>query len=172
MYAVEKVFLSLPLFRYDQPIWKTSPRVMHDYKRSHGQHFQQSRPQNLSMEWRCFESSFVTGVCWCHTCKRHPSWKLFWIHRWDSETDRSSDQHQRIVYNDYKLVHSLKFQSVALPNGLIGNMFGPVGMLVTYNMYIYITNCHWTVSASAFSPCLFHFPTKTEPTEGVGSSSK
>ena len=24
--------------------------VMHDYKRSHGQHFQQSRPQNLSME--------------------------------------------------------------------------------------------------------------------------
>ena len=25
------------------------------------------------------------------------------------------DQHQRIVYNDYKLVHSLKFQSVALP---------------------------------------------------------
>ena len=90
MYAVEKVFLSLPLFRYDQPMWKTSPRVMHDYKRSHGQHFQQSRPQNLSMEWRCFESSFVTGVCWCHTCKRRPSWKLFWIHRWDSETDRSS----------------------------------------------------------------------------------
>ena len=49
------------------------------------------------------------------------------------------DQHQRIVNNDYKLVHSLKFQSVALPNGLIGNMFGPVGMLVTY---IYIFNSY------------------------------
>ena len=37
------------------------------------------------------------------------------------------DQHQRIVYNGHKRVHSLKFQSVALPNGLIGNMYGPVG---------------------------------------------
>lgn len=36
-------------------------------------------------------------------------------------------QHQRIVYNGHKRVHSLKFQSVALPNGLIGNMYGPVG---------------------------------------------
>ena len=38
-------------------------------------------------------------------------------------------QHQRIVYNGHKRVHSLKFQSVALPNGLIGNMYGPVGKL-------------------------------------------
>ena len=34
---------------------------------------------------------------------------------------------QRIVYNGYKRVHALKFQSVALPNGLIANMYGPVG---------------------------------------------
>ena len=34
---------------------------------------------------------------------------------------------QRIVYNGHKRVHSLKFQSVALPNGLIGHIFGPVG---------------------------------------------
>ena len=32
-------------------------------------------------------------------------------------------QHQRIVYNGHKRVHSLKFQSVALPNGLIGNIY-------------------------------------------------
>ena len=38
-------------------------------------------------------------------------------------------QHQRIVYNGHKRVHSLKFQSVALPDGLIGNMYGPVGKL-------------------------------------------
>ena len=37
------------------------------------------------------------------------------------------DQHQRIMYNGHKRVHALKFQSVALPNGLIGNLFGPVG---------------------------------------------
>ena len=34
---------------------------------------------------------------------------------------------QRIVYNGHKRVHSLKFQSVALPNGIIGNLYGPVG---------------------------------------------
>ena len=34
---------------------------------------------------------------------------------------------QRIVYNGHKRVHALKFQSVATPNGLIANMFGPVG---------------------------------------------
>ena len=45
---------------------------------------------------------------------------------------------QRIVYNGHKRVHALKFQSVALPDGLIGNLYGPVegrchdaGMLLT-----------------------------------------
>ena len=38
-------------------------------------------------------------------------------------------QHQRIAYNGLKRVHSLKFQSGALPNGLIGNMYGPAGKL-------------------------------------------
>lgn len=37
------------------------------------------------------------------------------------------DQNQRVVYNGHKRVHSLKFQAIALPNGLIGNMYGPVG---------------------------------------------
>ncbi|XP_078379986.1 uncharacterized protein LOC144662926 [Oculina patagonica] len=34
---------------------------------------------------------------------------------------------QRTVYNGRKRVHSLKFQSVTLPNGMIGQLFGPVG---------------------------------------------
>ena len=34
---------------------------------------------------------------------------------------------QRVVCNRHKRVQSLKFQSLALPNGLIGNIFGPVG---------------------------------------------
>ncbi|RUA06629.1 MAG: hypothetical protein DSY43_01655 [Gammaproteobacteria bacterium] len=37
------------------------------------------------------------------------------------------DVHQRLVYNGHKRVHALKFQSLALPNGIIGNMYGPVG---------------------------------------------
>ena len=36
-------------------------------------------------------------------------------------------EHQRLVYNGHKRVHALKFQAVALPNGLIGHLFGPVG---------------------------------------------
>ena len=36
------------------------------------------------------------------------------------------DKNQRTVYNGHKRVHALKFQSIALPNGLSGNLFGPV----------------------------------------------
>ena len=32
---------------------------------------------------------------------------------------------QRILYNGHKRVHSIKFQSVVIPNGLISNVFGP-----------------------------------------------
>ncbi|CAH3159199.1 unnamed protein product [Porites lobata] len=35
-------------------------------------------------------------------------------------------EHQRLVYNGHKRVHSLKFQLLALPNGLIANMYGPI----------------------------------------------
>lgn len=37
------------------------------------------------------------------------------------------NQNQRVVYNGHKRVHAIKFQSLALPNGIIGNLFGPVG---------------------------------------------
>ena len=36
------------------------------------------------------------------------------------------DKNQRMVYNGHKRIHALKFQSIALPNGLIGNLYGPV----------------------------------------------
>ena len=39
-------------------------------------------------------------------------------------------EHQRIVYNGHERVHALKFQSVALSNGLIANMDSPVGMFL------------------------------------------
>ena len=34
---------------------------------------------------------------------------------------------QRVVYNGHKRVHALKLQSFTLPNGMIANMYGPVG---------------------------------------------
>ena len=36
-------------------------------------------------------------------------------------------KNQRIVYNGHKRVHAIKFQSLAPPNGIIGNLYGPVG---------------------------------------------
>ena len=36
------------------------------------------------------------------------------------------EEKQRVVYNGHKRVHALKFQSVALPNSLITNLYGPV----------------------------------------------
>ena len=35
-------------------------------------------------------------------------------------------QNQRVLYNGHKRVHSIKFQSVVTPNGLIVNLFGPI----------------------------------------------
>ena len=37
------------------------------------------------------------------------------------------EQHQMILYNGHKRVYALKFQSIAPPNGLIGNVYGPAG---------------------------------------------
>ena len=36
-------------------------------------------------------------------------------------------ENQRAVYKGHKRVHSLKFQSMTLPNGLVGNLYGHVG---------------------------------------------
>ena len=35
-------------------------------------------------------------------------------------------EQQRILYNGHKMLHGLKFQAVALPNGLIDHFYGPV----------------------------------------------
>lgn len=48
------------------------------------------------------------------------------------------EENQRILYNGHKRVHGLKYQSVALPNGMIANMYGPVG-----NYYNLINNLFW-----------------------------
>ena len=48
---------------------------------------------------------------------------------------------QRVVYNGHKRVHALKCQSIAAPNGLVANLFGPIkgrrhdsGMLADSNI--------------------------------------
>lgn len=41
-------------------------------------------------------------------------------------------EHQRALYNGHKTVHAVKFQCVALPNGLVGHLYGPVGKNFIY----------------------------------------
>ena len=40
-----------------------------------------------------------------------------------------SGEQQRLLYNGHKRVHGIKFQSIALPNGLVANIFGPIGKI-------------------------------------------
>ena len=47
-------------------------------------------------------------------------------------THARPDTGQKVVYNGNKRVHGLKFQSLTLPNGVIGKIFGPVGELFIY----------------------------------------
>ena len=35
-------------------------------------------------------------------------------------------KNQRVMYNGHKKVHAIKFQFVAVPNGLVANLYGPV----------------------------------------------
>ena len=42
------------------------------------------------------------------------------------------------MYNGHKRVHALKFQSIALPNGLIANMYGPVGEYICHSSILFL----------------------------------
>ena len=47
---------------------------------------------------------------------------------------------QEAAYNGHKRVHSIKFQSVTIPTGLIANLFGPVGKYSSVFKFLFI--CH------------------------------
>ena len=59
---------------------------------------------------------------------------------------------QRILYNGHKRVHSIKFQSVVIPNGLIANLSGP-----------YEGKKNMTVVCSENLACLQVFKIATSP---------
>ena len=49
-------------------------------------------------------------------------------------------ENQRVMYNGHKRVHALKFQSVVAPNGLIANLYGPVGKLMQLLFVLFYCN--------------------------------
>ena len=52
------------------------------------------------------------------------------------------DQHQRVMYNGHKRVHAIKFQSLVLLNGMIANLYGPVGNCFAICCNLLIINTH------------------------------
>ena len=54
------------------------------------------------------------------------------------------DLYERIVYNGHKRVHGLKYQYVAVPNGMIANMYGEVGnfTIEVINLFGWILKSH------------------------------
>ena len=56
-------------------------------------------------------------------------------------------EHQRVVYNGHKRVHAIKFQSVVAPNGLVANLYGPIGRIFSFAfiltvLYLYFFLTH------------------------------
>ena len=66
---------------------------------------------------------------------------------------------QRVVYNGHKRVHALKFQAVTLPNGLIANIYGPVGkpQIFFYSQSnLFSLHCHvYGIFVSLYLPLNF-----------------
>ena len=75
-------------------------------------------------------------------------------------------ENQRAIYNGHKRVHSVKFQSVALPNGLVGHLYGPVegkrhdsGMLVSSGLLQDLQRfsnspSYWFTYVCVWRPCI------------------
>ena len=48
------------------------------------------------------------------------------------------NENQSIVHNGHKRAHAVNFQSVTIPNGLIANLYGPVGIKAGTCIYLLI----------------------------------
>ena len=64
------------------------------------------------------------------------------MERSDLFPDSANSKNQRVLYNGHKKVHAIKFQSVAVPNCLVANLYGPVegkrhdsSMLAKFSLY-------------------------------------
>ena len=67
-------------------------------------------------------------------------------------------KHQRVVYNGHKRFHALKFQSVALPNGMIAHLYGPVGKVVYFELLIKLSTYYsmWNYNCNYYTLQLFY----------------
>ena len=64
------------------------------------------------------------------------------------------DEHQRIMLNGHKRSHALKFQSLNVQNGLIGNLYGPVGKCELC-FFCLLDSSLWALPASLYKFILY-----------------
>ncbi|XP_074634976.1 uncharacterized protein LOC141893464 [Acropora palmata] len=125
--AAETYKLSLQIQRYDSTFSKTS--FCFELITNEVIDFIYDKHCHLVTEWNRDVLSSVALQQYAETISRKgsPLNNCFgFIHGTVRPISRPGNG-QRIVYNGHKQVHGLKFQSmIALPNGLIGNIFGPV----------------------------------------------
>ena len=114
----------------DSAIWPTGFRYKPDLKWCHLLYLWRSWAPYNTMESRSPESWGFAALCRSYIRKRGPLDNCFGFVDGTVRPISRPNEHQRIVYNGQKRVHALKFQSLSLPNGLIGNLFGPVGEFV------------------------------------------
>ena len=72
-------------------------------------------------------------------------------------------EHQRVLYNDHKRFHGIKFQSVALPNGLIGNLYGPVGEHRVFSSFFHVMSRIYIQTATAWVTVNSPFECRSKP---------
>ena len=88
------------------------------------------------------------------------------------------DQNQGVLYNGHKKVHSTKFQSVAVPSGLVANLFGPMegkwhdsSMLAESNLYNQLVQYAVTPNGDPLciygDPAYLHRPQLRGPFKGA-----
>ena len=127
LYATSKAFIPLQVLGYDTKIWQTSPRVEYGDQQgnrliydTHGWRIKQWNHDLLSpARLQTYADAVYAKGAALENCFGFVDGTVRPIAR--------PDENQRVVYNGHKRVHALKFQSVALPNGIIANMYGPVG---------------------------------------------
>jgi len=129
LYASEALLVSMSLFRHDSSFCKTSSWNKHDYQYSDGSYFFEPWSSNSQWNFDILSPPMLQEYADVIHAKGAPLRNCFGFIDGTVRPISRPGQHQRIVYNGHKRVHSLKFQSVALLNGLIGNMYGPVGKL-------------------------------------------
>ena len=136
MHAAETTVIPLSFQWYDFAFWTTCSWAMYDNKSSNGFYLRHRWPPHHSVESCCAKSwiSWTVRCCAAIAGKGAALDNCFGFVDGTVRPISKPGEQQGIVYDGHKKVHALKFQPVAVPNGLISNMDSPVGMLLLQNI--------------------------------------